>query len=114
MDKPFLRTQLVKHKALFKKLYSQNQVIKTLNNASDDSLNFLLKFLHLLVTGHVPLHSNGVEAIAKSMRESKLAEFDSRRYLLNSVKSSRENKLKLLRQFKSLFVHLFHYVFNKD
>jgi len=114
MDIPYFRTQLIKHKIVFKKLYDQNQVTKVLNNASDDSLNYLLKFLHLIVTGHVPLHSKGVEAIAKSMRESKLAEFDSRKYLAQSLKSSRENKLKLLRQFKSLFVHIFHYVFNEN
>ncbi len=114
MDVPYLRTQLLKHKIFFKKLYNQDQVTKVLNNASDESLNFLLKFLHTVVTGHVPLHSKGVEAISKSMRESKLAEFESRKFLAKSLKSSREIKLKLLKQFKSLFVHILHYVFNKD
>jgi len=94
MDIPYLRTQLVKHKLFFKKLHDQSQVTKVLNNASDDSLNFLLKFLHILVTGHVPLHPKGVDAIAKSMRESKLAEFDSRKYLANILKSPRETNLR--------------------
>jgi hypothetical protein len=114
MDIPYFRTQLVKHKALFRALYNQTQVAKALNTASDESLNFLLKFLHIIATGHVPLHAKGVEAISKSMRESKLAEFESRKYLASIIKSTREQKLKVIRQFKSLFVHILHYVFNSD
>src|SRR5574343_1850128 len=114
MDIPYFRTQLVKHKLFFKKLYDQNQVTKVLNNANDEAINFLLKLLHLSVTGHVPLHSQGLEAIAKSSRESKLAQFESRKFLAQSLKGPRETKLKILRQFKSLFSHIFHYVFNDD
>lgn len=114
MDIPYFRTQLVKHKPLFKALYNQTGVNKAINCASDESINFLLKFLHMIATGHVPLHAKGVEAISKSMRESKLAEFESRKYLASILKSSREVKVKVIRQFKSLFTHIFHYVFNSD
>ncbi len=107
-----MRAQLLKHKLFFKNLHEQNRVTKVLNNASDEALNFLLRFLHLIVNGHVSLHAKGVEAINKSMRESKLAQFESRKFLMQKLKSSREDKLKILRQFSSLYGHLLHYVFN--
>lgn len=112
MDKPYFREQLLKHKSFFQKLHQQTQVTKTLNHASDEALNFLLKFLYLIVNGHVSLKHDGVEAISKSLRETKLAEFESQKFLLHKLKSSREDKLKTLRQFRSLYGHLLHYVFN--
>lgn len=112
MDKPYYRDQLVQHKAIVRNLYSQNQVAQTLNHASDDAVNFLLRFLYLIVNGHVPLKSSATEAIAKSLRSSKLSEFESRKYLKDCLKKTREEKVKILKQFKKLYTELFFYVFN--
>lgn len=114
MDKPFLRHQILKHKSFFFQLYKENRVSKTLNHSTDESLDFLLKFLHLIVNGRVELHSSADELIAKSLREPKLKLFESRIYLHKAVKKSREEKLKLLRQFAKLYPTFLHYVFNKD
>jgi hypothetical protein len=88
-------------------------VSKSLNHATDESLNFLLKFLHLIVNGRVELHSSADDIIAKSLREPKLKKFESRIYLHKAIKKSREEKLQLLRQFSKLYPVLLHYVFNK-
>ena len=112
MDRPYYRDQLLKYKSIVRNLYSQNQVSKTLSHASDDAVDFLLRFLYFIVNGHVPLSAKANEAIAKSLRASKLSLFESRKYLKDLLKKNREEKLQVLKQFNKLYSDLFFYVFN--
>lgn len=112
MDKPYLRHQILKHKTLLLNLHSQARVHQTLNHASNDALNFVLKLLHFITDGHIKLPQGAHEAIAKSLRSKKLAQFESRTYLHHLLLSTREEKLRVLRQFNKLYTTLFHYLFN--
>lgn len=114
MDKPYFKDQITKHKALLHQLYLQNQVTKTLNHTSDEGLNFLLRFIFLIVNGHVSLKPDTEEIISKSLRcQTQLEKFEKRKYLKEVLASSRENKLKELKIFGKLYNHLFYYVFNR-
>jgi hypothetical protein len=112
MDKPYLRHQILKHKTLLHHLYSQTKVQQTLNNASNDGLNFLLKLLHLITNGHIKLPKGAYETIEKSLRGKKLSQFESKSYLHSLLVSTREEKLTVLRQFNKLYLTFFHYIFN--
>jgi hypothetical protein len=112
MDRAYLRHQFLQHNAFLKKLYKQQEVVKTLNHATDEEVNLLLKLLHLLALGVVPLHKDHQDIIAKSKRERMLMDFDSTAYLRKALHSERDHKLKLLKQFTKLFAVLCHQLFN--
>lgn len=112
MDRPYLRHQILKHKTFLKNLYTQAKVPQTLNNASNESLGFALKLLHLLTNGLIKLPHGAEEIITKSLRSKKLDQFESRNYLHHLLLSPREEKLRVLKQFNKLYSTLFHYIFN--
>jgi hypothetical protein len=112
MDWPYLRHMLIQHKSFLNNLFKQTNVINILNHASDSELNLLLKLLHLINLGQLPLKKSHHEVIVRSRREKKLEQFESRRFLVEKLKSSREHKLKLLKQFAKLFSILLHHIFN--
>lgn len=113
MDWPYLRHLLIQHKEFLFNLFKQTNVIKILNHASDTQLNVLLKLLHLINQGHIPLQQKHHELVVRSKREKKLNQFESRQFLRQKLKSSREEKLKLLKQFAKLFAILLHHLFNQ-
>jgi len=112
MDWPYLRHLLIQHRSFLSNLFKQDNVVKILNHASDSELNVLLKLLHLINLGYLPLKEKHHEVIVRSKREKKLEQFESRRFLTEKLKSSREEKLKLLKQFAKLFSILLHHIFN--
>lgn len=114
MDWPYLRHLLFQHKSFLRNLFNQTNVVNILNHASDSELNVLLKLLHLINLGHLPLKRKHHEVIVRSKREKKLEQFESRRFLLEKLHSSREQKLKVLKQFAKLFVILLHHIFNPN
>ena len=112
MDIPYLRHQILKHKTLLQNLHSQVKVQQTLNHASNDGLNFVMKLLHLLTIGHIKLPQGANDVIAKSLRSKKLAQFESKTYLHHMLLTNREDKLSVLKQFNKLYSTLFHYLFH--
>jgi hypothetical protein len=112
MDWPYLRHLLIQHKAFLNNLFKQTNVTKILNHASDTELNVVLKLLHLINLGHLPLKQKHHEVIVRSKREKKLEQFESRRFLIEKLHASREEKLKVLKQFAKLFSILLHQIFN--
>lgn len=114
MDWPYLRNVLTLHKNFLRKLFNQTEVIKTLNHASDSELDLLLKLLHLISHGHIPLNHKHRDVIVRSKREKKLLKFESREFLRKVLKSSHDEKLKLLKQFAKLFSVLLFHLFVKN
>jgi len=112
MDWPYLRHMLIQNKQFLYNLFKQANVVKILSHASDSELNVLLKVLHLINQGHIPLKQKHHEVVVRSKREKKLELFESRQFLREKLKASREEKLKLLKQFSKLFSILLHHLFN--
>lgn len=103
---------LIQNKQFLHNLFKQTNVVKILNHASDSELNLLLKVLHLINQGHIPLKQKHYEVVIRSKREKKLQLFESRQFLREKLKGSREDKLRLLKQFSKLFSILLHHLFN--
>lgn len=112
MDLPYLRHVLLEHKLFLHKLFKQTNVIKSLNHASDSQLDTLLKLLHLISQGQIPLNSKHQDILVRSKREKKLSQFESRDFLRKKLKSDRAEKLKVLKQFAKLFSILLYHLFN--
>ena len=102
MDKVYLKLQFEKHKDLFLQIKHASNVNKILNVRSDDQLNVLLKFLHLIGDGHIPILSKHQQVVTKAKRERKLMEAGSPMYFKTLMKKDRLQKLKALKHFKSL------------
>ena len=112
MDRAFLRHQFLHHKSFLHKLYRQQDVFKLLNHASDEELNLLLKLLHLVALGIIPLHAKHNEILQRSKRQNKLLEFESKPTLRSALSSDRDSKLKLVKQFSKLYAVLCHSLFD--
>ena len=113
MDRAYLRHQFLHHKAFLHKLYHQRDVFKLLNHASDEELNLLLKLLHLVALGVIPLNTKlHQEILRRSKRQTKLMEFESKPFFRTALSSDRDSKLKLIKQFSKLYLVLCHSLFN--
>ena len=113
MDRAYLRHQFLHHKAFLHKLYRQQNVFKVLNHASDEELNLLLKLLHLVALGVIPLNTKlHQEILRRSKRQSKLMEFESKPYFRTALSADRNSKLKLVKQFSKLYAVFCHNLFN--
>ena len=100
-------------KAFLHKLYHQRDVFKLLNHASDEELNLLLKLLHLVALGVIPLNTKlHQEILRRSKRQSKLMEFESKPYFRTALSADRNSKLKLVKQFSKLYAVFCHNLFN--
>ena len=114
MDRAYLRHQFLHHKAFLHKLYRQQNVFKVLNHASDEELNLLLKLLHLVALGVIPLSSKHLEIVQRSKRQNKLEEFESKPTLRTALSSERDIKLNLVKQFSKLYAVFCHELFNTE
>ena len=114
MDRAYLRHQFLHHKAFLHKLYRQQNVFKVLNHASDEELNLLLKLLHLVALGVIPLSSKHLEIVQPSKRPNKLEAFESKPTLRTALSSERDIKLNLVKQFSKLYAVFCHKLFNTE
>ena len=108
-----LKTDLKSEKKILSKLYLCNKKYekkKILENASDKQLNIILRILHLIVKGEIPLKSFHFHAIKKSKR---LPFILSLKKNINSLLDGNRNaKVKFLSNI-STYRELLHMLFNK-
>ena len=100
------------NKQFLKQLSLGENSKKALDNASDSSLDVVLRILFLIANGEISLHENHEETIKKSKRLRKLSAFESRPYFLQLLQSPRSEKLLVLKQFLKLYPYLLHSFFN--
>jgi intein-encoded DNA endonuclease-like protein len=113
MDKVYLLSLFQTQKPFLKRLYkAEENVNQTLLVANDHSLNVLVRILHLIANGEIVLRKSDSDLIKKSLRMKKLLQFESKKYFLQVLNGSRDDKLKLLRQFSSLYPTLLYSFFN--
>jgi hypothetical protein len=112
MDKAYLRSEFEKQKPFLKKLYlKERQVI---GSADDDSLNTLIKILHMIYLHEIGLTEDNINTIIKSKRSKKLEQFKSKKYFVQLLNGPRENKIKTLNQFITLYPIFLHGFFNES
>ena len=113
MDKVYLRSLFVSDKDFKKKLYEGNGY-GVLTFASDKSLNTLIKILHLIADGHIPMRKQDETEIRNAKKFNLLNKFSSKTFFHEMSKSaSREIKLKELKHFLKLYPVLLHSFFNE-
>jgi hypothetical protein len=112
MDKVYLRHLFEENKTFLKHLSIGENANKILNNASDGSLDVILRILFLIATGKITLHESHEDTIKKSKRLRKLSAFESRPYFLALLHSARSEKLVVLKQFLKLYPYLLHTFFH--
>ena len=120
MDIPYLRSLMINHKGFLKNLYTGNSPInfKAIDNASDRQLNIVIRILHLIANGVIPIKAAQFKIVKTSKRFKLLREkFESSRsfnQILNTNVTDKVTRVKLLKQFASLYPHLFYTLFNEQ
>jgi hypothetical protein len=112
MDKIYLRTVFEEQKEFLKRLYTKDNSFQALGNAEDESLNTLIKILHLLYLGEIHLSKADETILIKSKRSKKLQFFKLKSNFIKLLHGPRQNKIAALRQFVSLYPVLLHGFFN--
>lgn len=113
MDKVYLRGQLLKHKQFLDLLYKGHNVLKTINHSNEEELHLILKVLHLIGDGQIHVELKHQKTIRNARREHKLVELGGRVIFKDLIKKDRAEKIKIVKQFKSLYPVLLHKLFNK-
>jgi hypothetical protein len=103
MDRVYLRHSFENSKSFLKQLYQSENSAQTLNNATEDNLNVLIKILHLVCVKEIKLHKTHADQLVKSKRLKRLQLFQSKAYFQKLLKESRATKLGILKQFLSLY-----------
>ena len=112
MDKAYLRFQLEKHKTALKDLLESKKPVKVLNEADESFLTLLLKLVHLVAIGELPITEDHIAEFNKSLRRKKVVRFSERSYLKEILKSTRAEKLQVLKQFAKIYPILLHNLFH--
>jgi hypothetical protein len=118
LSKDILKSCLIRDKGFLKELYQEPDFTKnrkTLQTADDSELNTLIKFLHFLSNGEIPMKKINFQAIKESKKQpyiTKTVEKKSRVLIL--LKSPRIVKLKFLLQLTKIFSFLLYPLFNRE
>jgi hypothetical protein len=114
MDKPYLRHLFEENQEFLKSLYSgSSKIVQTeLSRANDQSLDLIIKILYLIANGEISLTEEAADSIKKAKRLKKLFAFETKLYFMKMLKSSRKDKIDLLKQFTKVYSDLLYTFFN--
>ena len=115
-DKTFLRQLFLRHKLFLKNLYEGQSLtnINTIGFASDTALNVLVRLLHLIANGEIPMRSVDFDLLKKSKRLVFLrSKFESNAAFIQTFKLQREFKISILKQFSSMYPNILYFLFNE-
>ena len=117
MNKELLRSYLIRDKAFLRELYeSPNKLVinRILNVTSDIKLNTLIKFLHYLSNGEIPIKKKNFDLL-QSEKKLKLIKrlVEKKSAVSKLLKAERETKLKFLKKLSSVYSPLLYCLFNQ-
>ena len=118
MHKEVFKRYLIRDKAFLRELYEGPSRIsnnRILIYASDNKLNTLIRFLHFLSNGEIKMKRDNFEIIQANRKLGFLKRnVEKKAALSRMLKSERENKLKFLKQFSSIYSALLYCLFNEN
>ena len=120
MDTIYLQSLLINHRPFLKSLYTGNNLLnlRTIENASDRQLNIVIRVLHLIANGVISMKAAQFKVVKSSKRFKLLRDkFESKASfakILNSVATDKPIRVKLLKQFASIYPQLFYTMFNEE
>ena len=117
MNKDVLKSCLIRDKSFLKELYegpSKTVNNRILNFTSDIKLNTLIKFLHFLSNGEIPMKKVNFEVIQSHKKLAFLKRHVEKKSAVSKLlKAEREIKLKFLKQLSSIYSALLYCLFNE-
>ena len=99
MNKEQFKTYLQRDKTFLKELFESDSVVKSkriLTFATDAELNTLIKYLHFVSNGEIPIKKNNFEAVSKKYLSVIKKNFEKKNSLQQLLQNSRKIKLVLL------------------
>ena len=118
MNKELLKSYLIRDKAFLRELYeSPNKIVnnRILNFASDIKLNTLIKFLHFLSNGEIPIKKTNFDVIQSHKKLTLIKKYVEKKSAVSKLlKANREIKLKFLKQLSSVYSVLLYCLFNES
>jgi hypothetical protein len=118
LNKDILKACLIRDKGFLKELYQEPDFTKnrkTIQTADDSEINTLIKFLHFLSNGEIPMKKNNFEAIKQSKKQALITKtVEKKSRVLVLLKSPRVTKLKFLLQLTKIYSFLLYPLFNRE
>ena len=118
MNKEVLKSYLIRDKTFLRELYeSPNKLVcnRILNFTSDIKLNTLIKYLHFLSNGEIPIKKANFDLIQSQKKLNLIKKVVEKKSAASKLlKAEREAKLKFLKQLSSVYAPLLYVLFNEN
>ena len=112
-----LREFMLKEKTFLKNLFLGNPLFNRnlLAFATQFQLNVLIRVLYFIVAGKIPMKKIHFQNLIKSKKRSILENrLNNSKNLMHLIKSERQDKLKFLNNFLSIYPSLLFLIFNEQ
>lgn len=114
MDKVYLRSLFLREKGFLKKLYLGEEGTSVLILANDKSLDVLIRVLHLLASGEIPMRKQDEIVLRNAKKFNVLRKFMLKSFFLELLnKATRETKIKELKLLIKVYPVLLYSFFNE-
>ena len=117
MNKETLRNYLLRDKAFLRELYEGQSKVsnnRILTFANDTKLDTLIKFLHFLANGEIPMKKSNFEVIQSHKKLAYIKrQVEKKSAVIKLLKAEREVKIKFLKQLSNVFSALLYCLFNE-
>ena len=115
MDIVYLKSEFLNVKGFLYELYTGNAKSNAnkILNAEEKKLDVLIKAIHLICNGKIYLRKQDFAVLKKSKRLNFMKfHFERKASFVNLLENSREEKIKILRQFSALYPTILYSFFN--
>lgn len=112
-----MKPLLLRDKEFLKSLYdagSRPSALSKLKSASDQKLNTLLKFIHMVANGDIKIRHSDFQALQKKHLQAIRARIERKESLRKLLNDERLAKLKVLSVFGGVFHELLYTLFNQQ
>ena len=118
MNKDIMKSYLIRDKAFLRELYegpSKTFNNRILNFGSDVKLNTLIRLLHFISNGEIPIKKANFEIINSARKLSFIKRHVEKKSAVSRLlKADRQAKLKFLKQLSSIYSALLFCLFNES
>lgn len=116
MNKEQMKSLLLRDKEFLKSLYESNSSSKTknvLSFASDQKLNTLLKFIHLVANGEIKVKKEHFESLTSRHLLTIRKHIESKSSLKKILNGERQVKLQILNKLSPVLHYILYTLFNR-
>ena len=118
MNKESLKNNLIKDKSFLRELYEGQSKVsnnRILNFATDTKLDTLIKLLHFIANGEIPMKKQNFEVIQSHKKLSYIKrQVEKKSAVIKLLKAERAVKMKFLKQLSNVYSALLYCLFNEN